>query len=318
MAEKVERPSGAGLKITVNAAKKEQIKTAIEGQVDHLILTNYGEILDGSFFSSEEFGWLLKEYKKADCPKISINIPSIIYNEDFSALEDSLHRSIEHGITSFRISNIGVLELLKKISEKEETGIEIHLGHSFNLFNTFSANLFNEYCSNGILLRGLEFSPELNLEEISSITSRILHKFSLKPEISIFGYGFFPVIHTRYKIDNLINGYERGNEYYLEDSKGYNFRITGDRKGDIIIFNSKRICTLFDLDKILQSKITNVIVDGMFHDNRELQRVIKIHREAINILKNKGTGSYHQFVSTLLEDNLFKDYSKGHIFRGVK
>ena len=316
--KKGERHPDGSLGITVNAVKRQQIKIAVEEEADHIVLGNFSDILDESFFSSDEYGWLLKKYSRPGCPKISINIPAVIYKDDLAFLKSSLQRSIKHGITSFRISNTGVLELLKEISKKEGIGIEIYLGHSLNLFNTSSVNLFNEYCSDQVLLKGLEFSPELNLEEISQIISRIYAKFSFRPEISIFGYGFFPVMHARYKIDHLINGYNQGSKYYLEDMKGYSFRIDGDHKGDIVIFNSKKICTLFDLDKILQAMITNVTIDGRFQNDRELRKVIKTYRESLNTLKSKGTDSYHRFTASLQEDSLFKDYSKGHIFRGVK
>ena len=317
-AKKEERHHDDGLEITVNAVKRHQIKTSLEGEADHIVLSNFGDILDGSFFSSDEFGWLLKKYSLPGCPRISINTPSIIYNDDLASLKSGLQRFIKLGFTNFRVSNIGVLELLKEISKKEKIGIGIYLGHSLNIFNTFSANLYNEYCSGQIMLKGIEFSPELNLEEISGIITRIRHKFAFKPEISIFGYGFFQVIHARYKVDHLINGYKQDSKYYLEDMKGYGFRVDGDHKGDIMIFNSKKICTLFDLDKILGAMITNVIIDGRFQNNRELQKVIKVYRESLNILKNKGMDRYHRFVASLQEDSLFKDYSKGHILRGVK
>lgn len=308
---------GTGLMVTVNAAKKEQARTAFEGGADHIVLGNFGEILDKSYFSSEEFGWLLKKMESTGSQGISIDIPDIIYDDDIEALKDSLRILIENGIKSFRISNIGALRLLKDISKEEDTRINIRIGHSLNIFNTFSAVLFKEYCSDGIILKGLEFSPELNLEEISGTILRIHNKYSFKPVISIFSYGFFPVMKARYKISDLINGYKRSSDYYLEDSKNYNFRIAGGYNGDIMIFNSKKICTLFDLDKILGSMITNVIIDGRFLDNRKLQKVIATYRETINILKNKGPESYHRFVLALQEDTLFKDYSKGHIFRGV-
>ena len=315
--KRAEINNGTGLMVTANVVKKEQARTAFEEGADHIILGNFGEILDKSYFSSEEFNWLLKKYKSTGSPGISIDIPAIIHDDDIDALKDSLLILIEYGIKSFRISNIGVLQLLKSIGKEKGTRIDIHIGHSLNIFNTFSALLFNEYCSDGIILKGLEFSPELNLEEISGIISRIKIKYSFKPVISIFSYGFFSVMQARYKINNLIKGYKPGSIYYLKDSKDYNFRIDGSYKGDIMIFNSKKICTLFDLDKVLESMVTNVIIDGRFHTAGELQKVIATYRESINILKNKGPENYHRFITALQEDTLFKDYSKGHIFRGV-
>ena len=85
-----------------------------------------------------------------------------------------------------------------------------------------------------------------------------------------------------------------------------------------MIYNSKKICTLFDLEKIYKSGIDNIIIDTRFFKEKDFLKIIKIYREAIDTLQNKGGKEYKDFVLFLKDDLLFKNYSKGHLLRGIE
>jgi collagenase-like PrtC family protease len=116
----------------------------------------------------------------------------------------------------------------------------------------------------------------------------------------------------------FLTGSSNVNQYYIEDIKGYSFRIQSDYNNNMMTFNSRNICTLFDLDKIRASGINNIILDSRFYDKRDFDRIIKNYREAIEILQEEGIDKYRLFTSKLENDDLFKNYSKGHLLRGVE
>jgi len=94
--------------------------------------------------------------------------------------------------------------------------------------------------------------------------------------------------------------------------------VGSDYNENIIIFNSKNFCTVFDIDKIFESGLNNIILDRRFFKEKEFLKIIKIYREAIDMVKKKDKKKYSDFISCLKDDRLFKDYSKGHLMRGVE
>ena len=87
--------------------------------------------------------------------------------------------------------------------------------------------------------------------------------------------------------------------------------------GNTIIYNSKKICTIFDMDSVLESGINNIIIDGKFMEPDELSKVAGIYGKVMSVLLEKGRKEYKRFTHQLEDEKLFKDYSRGHLFRGV-
>ena len=85
-----------------------------------------------------------------------------------------------------------------------------------------------------------------------------------------------------------------------------------------LIFNSKNFCTFFELGKILKSGVNNIIIDSKFFKKKDFNKIIKIYSEAVDILLKKGEKKYKDFSCLMKDDQLFKNYSKGHLLRGVE
>ncbi len=283
-----------------------------------MIYSNLKELVNGRGVDNSIIE-SLKKYNDLKSVKISIETPYILYDSDFKTIEKNILKLLEHKINNYKISNPALLELFNEKGSHGSSDIGVYLGFNFNLFNTLSVIFFNDLINKDNLLKGIEFSPELNLEEISKIKSNKMnfHKDKDNLEFSIYGHGYFRIMNSRYKIE-FLNGSSNVNQYYIEDIKGYSFRIQSDYNNNMMTFNSRNICTLFDLDKIRASGINNIILDSRFYDKRDFDRIIKNYREAIEILQEEGIDKYRLFTSKLENDDLFKNYSKGHLLRGVE
>ena len=305
-------------KLTLSAYIYEQecIEPAVDKGITHIIYSNFKEMVYGSNFKASLIK-SLKKYNEFKDIKISINTPSILYDDDFISLKKNILKLLDSGLNNFKISNPGVLELLNEIGCKDKPDINLYLSFNFNLFNSLSVVFFKDLLSDNVILKGIELSPELNLEEILKIISNAENLFKDEIEFSIFGQGYFPVMNSRYKIKFLTNKACGGN-FYIEDIKGYRFPVSSDYNENMIIFNSSNTCTLFNLDNIKDSRINNIIIDSRFLEKKDFYKVLRSYREAIDILYNKGIKKYKIFTSYLQDDNLFKNYSKGHLFRGVE
>ncbi|MFZ3086175.1 MAG: U32 family peptidase, partial [Candidatus Hydromicrobium sp.] len=305
-------------KLTLSAYIYEQecIEPAVDKGITHIIYSNFKEMVYGSNFKASLIK-SLKKYNEFKDIKISINTPSILYDDDFIWLKKNILKLLDCGLNNFKISNPGVLELLNEIGCKDKSDINLYLGFNFNLFNSLSVVFFKDLLSDNIILKGIELSPELNLEEILKIISNAEDLFKDEIEFSIFGHGYFPVMNSRYKIKFLTNKAGGGN-FYIEDIKGYRFPVDSDYNENMLIFNSRNTCTLFNLDNIKDSGVNNIIIDSRFLEKKDFYKILRSYREAIDILYNKGIIKYKIFTSYLQDNNLFKNYSKGHLFRGVE
>ena len=294
------------------------IESAIDNGADHVIYNDSKELVKGRGVEKSIIE-SLKKYNDLKSVKISIETPYILYDSDFKSIEKNILKLLEHKINNYKISNPALLELFNEIGSQDSSGIGIYLGYNFNLFNTLSLIFFNDLINANNLLKGIEFSPELNLEEIFEIKSTKMNFYKGKDnmEFSIFGHGYFRIMSSRYKIE-FLTGNSNVNQYYIEDIKGYRFRIGADYNNNMMTFNSRNICTLFDLDKIKASGINNIILDSRFYDKRDFGRIIKNYKEAVEILQEDGIDKYRLFTSKLENDDLFKNYSKGHLLRGVE
>jgi collagenase-like PrtC family protease len=265
---------------------------------------------------------LMKKYIKDKGVKICIDTPHIIYDDDFETVRNIITGLIGEGVKNFRVSNPGVLELLMEIkSPGKKKDVGVYLSTDFNLFNTITVNFFEELIGRELTLKGMELSPELKLGEISGIISNMLaigkNLKNREPEFSIFGHGYFKIMSSRYKLD-YITGDKKKGKFYLEDEKGYMFPVASDYNGNMTIFNSRNICTIFDLDKIEGSNLNSIIVDSRFYTREDFKKILNSYREASKILFDKGVKEYKSFISNLKGDSLFSNYSKGHLFRGVE
>jgi len=307
-------------KLTISACIYDHnyIESAIDNGADHVIYNNFMELVRGGEVEKSIIE-SLKRYNDLKSVKISVETPFIIYDSEFKSIEKNIWKLLENKINNYKISNPALLELLDETGSQGSSGIGIYLAFNFNLFNTLSLIFFNDLINEKNLLKGIEFSPELNLEEILEIeTNRInFNKGKYNPEFSIYGHGYFRIMSSRYKIE-FLTGSSNVNQCYIEDIKGYRFRIGSDYNNNMMIFNSRNICTLFDLDKIKASGINNIILDSRFYDKRDFYRIIKNYKEAIEILQEDGIDKYRLFTSKLENDDLFKNYSKGHLLRGVE
>jgi len=296
----------------------EYIESAIQNGTDHVIYNDFKELVKDSGIESSIIK-SLEKYSNSKYINVTVGTPYIMYDSDFKSIEKNILNLLEHGINNYKISNPALLELFNEIGNRGNHDIGVYLGFDFNLFNTLSFIFFNDLIGENNLLKGIEFSPELNLEEIFKIKSDTINFYKGKknPEFSIYGQGYFRIISSRYKL-KFLTGNSNDNHFYIEDIKGYRFRIASDYNDNMMIFNSRNICTLFDLDKIKKSGINNIILDSRFYEKKDFDRIIKNYREAIKILEEDGVEKYKFFTSKLENDSLFKNYSKGHLLRGVQ
>ncbi len=312
------RSAAGKISITVNVYDREQLMTVLRAGLFNIVCCYSGIITDGEIIENLSG---IRSYTQETGKNIIIDTPQIIYDREFDDITEGIRRLLRDNIKSFRVLNSGILEIFREIDLEGKKPM-IFLGSSFNIFNMLSMEFFTDLLDNKKTeFSGVEFSPELNTSETERIIKNFnnLHENKKNFAFSVFGHGYHKVMTARYDILNYHKKLKKkGINAFIEDRKGYKFPIGSDDSSNAIIYNSKKICTIFDLDRIADSGIGNIIIDGKFLEADELLKIADSYHRAVSVLFEKGKGKYRENVSKLENTRSFNDYSRGHLFRGVE
>src|SRR4030065_2234404 len=109
---------------------------------------------------------------------------------------------------------------------------------------------------------------------------------------------------------NLYTKYMQGKSYQIRDNKGYKFSISKDCNENMIVYNSRKICTIFDLDKILEGGLNYIIIDMKFIKDSEAVKIVKTYKKAINLLNENNISGYKDYMQTIADDKSFTGYTR--------
>jgi collagenase-like PrtC family protease len=177
-------------------------------------------------------------------------------------------------------------------------------------------------------------SAELTLQESNEIIIDLdkddnFKNLSVKPDFSIFSYGFYQVMISRVSYSGVIRNIDKDlKNFCLTDRKNYSFKLSQDYLLNTQIFNSKKHCLLFDLKEIVKNRINGFLIDLRFLEEEEVYHVFKLFIEGLNIAENlnksgndefkPGPGlaqKYEAFILKLSKSPYISDYTKGHLYR---
>jgi collagenase-like PrtC family protease len=199
---------------------------------------------------------------------------------------------------------------------------DISLEFCLNIFNhktaAFYCGLGKKYPS--IRIKAIGISPELGFNEIKTLTSLCLNSGISDVEFNLYGYGYYPVMISRYKLEYLdkdSNKPHSKEKYYLVDQKGYDFRVVKDYNDNLLFLNSRKICCLFDLPEVLSCGVNNLYIDTRTFEIGQVMEIIRTYRKALDLLTGGNFKELEDFLKNAGRNSLFSDYTKGHLDREV-
>jgi len=309
------------LELVVVLNKKNIAAEALNAGANKIIYDNFSEIIDNKDTSPFDSLKRLSDLCASNSIEFILNTPAIFYNTKAYDIEKIISELSINGIKNFAISNPGIIRLISETA----SDINLYLNPDLNIFNNLAVYFYYELIEKinaagsnlKISIKGMNLSPELNLEEMSEIIETF-RKNSLKDlNFSIFSYGYYPIMTARYKPEFLDTKYIQGTSYQIKDGKGYKFRISEDYNENIIVYNSMKICTIFDLDKIIECGLNSIIIDMKFIRDSEVGKIIKTYKKAIDLLSINDISGYKDYMQAIVRDKSFTDYTRGHLLRGV-
>ncbi len=209
--------------------------------------------------------------------KIYVTVNIFAHNPDFDALADWLKFLESAGVDAVLVSDPGIFSLTKEL-----TNLEIHISTQANVTNYRAANFWQKLGAARIVL-----ARELSFAEISEIKNRC------PAELEIFVHGAMCISYSgRCWLSHYLTGRD-GNlgecthscrwKYNLVEEKrpGEFFEVGEDSRGAYVM-NSKDLCLLPHLDKIISAGVSSLKIEGRMKSVNYVAGAVKVYRAAID------------------------------------
>ena len=210
--------------------------------------------------------------------KIYVTVNIFAKNADFDELAAYLKFLDDVGVDAVLISDLGVFTLAKEVTKN----LDLHVSTQANVTNYRAVNFFHELGASRIVL-----ARELTFDEISAI------KRNCAAELEIFVHGAMCISYSgRCYLSHYLTG-RSGNrgecthscrwKYSLVEEKRPNeyFNIEEDERGAYVM-NSKDLCLLPCLDKVIESGVSSLKIEGRMKSVNYVAGVVKTYRQAID------------------------------------
>jgi len=283
-----------GLTVLVN--RPEQARVAIEAGADmaYLDLAGLGQ---GKWHLMRS----LQEIEREHCKRIVPLLPRIQQSGDKS----DYHQAVQSRFDSVMIASWADLGWALANTSR------VYADYSLNVYNRQTLKVLSEP---GVKTACL--SPELNFAQLEA--------FRDYSGIELLIHGELILMQSRYcLLGGRIgpDGYKCGkpclkDEYYLRDSKGFEFPVSTDRECRFYVFNSRTLCMMEDLARLLALRPASLRIEGRRLRTDDLKMTVKLYRQAIDEQwsgNSPGLAIYQQ----QLEKFSNSAFTKGHYYRGV-
>ncbi|WOX79318.1 peptidase U32 family protein [Candidatus Shikimatogenerans bostrichidophilus] len=286
----------------------DSLYAAIESGADSIY---YG--IEQLNMRASKINFTIKDIKKINeiCKKKNIKkyltLNTIIYDHDINFVKKILYEAKEYNIDAIIAMDSFVIKYSNKLN------LPIHISTQLNITNYESLKFYSKYSDVFVLSR------ELNLNQIKYITNKInlynLKGFSKKKiKIEIFCHGSLCMaisgkcylsLHTYNSSANRGVCKQNCRRKYIVKDKESNIELEVDNE---YIMSSKDLCTINFLDKIIDSGVSILKIEGRNKSPEYVSKCTKCYKEAIESIYNN---TYKKEKILIWINELKKVYNRG-------
>lgn len=249
------------------------------------------------------------EYAHANGVRVHVTMNIVPHDNDMDGLEEYLKFLDEIGVDALIISDPGIFSIAKDI-----TDIDLHISTQASVTNTATVNFWYNMGAKRVIL-----ARELSLEEIIDIIKNTPKDL----EIEVFVHGAMCISYSgRCLLSNYMTGRDanRGDcaqacrwKYSIQEESrpGEYYPIEEDGSGTYIM-NSKDLCLIDELDKLIEAGIDSFKVEGRMKTAFYVATVIRSYRQVIDAYyEDNYTSEVIQKYFNELEKASHRHYTKG-------
>jgi putative protease len=179
------------------------------------------------------------------------------------------------------------------------------------VFNQYSLQFLRDLGSKSICL-----SPELNFSQLQNFANFDKVEMLVHGEMILMESQFCSLEALLGKGEGKCSGHCMKDEYYIQDEKSYEFPIATDADCRFYVFNSRTLCMIEDLPRLMAFGPDSLRIEGRRMEQEELSQTVKRYRQAVDGVA-AGTrvdlSGYKQDLEQLSKSS----FTKCHYYRGV-
>ncbi|NOY37041.1 MAG: U32 family peptidase [Chlorobi bacterium] len=236
-----------------------------------------------------------------------LTLNTIVYDQEIPVMQRVLNEAKRCGIDAVIISDQAALQYA------HELGLEIHLSTQLNISNIQSLKFYAGYAEVVVLAR------ELNLMQIEKITRQIKRENITGPSgspirVELFAHGALCMaisgkcylsLHENNASANRGTCEQTCRKAYVvtEKETGYELEINNE-----YIMSPKDLATIGFLDRILDTGISVLKIEGRARSPEYVKTTVSCYREAIDAVEN---GSYNADKVKIWKERLSTVFNRG-------
>ena len=303
------------IELLAPAGDMERLVSAVEYGADAVYLAGktFGMRAAPSNFTDEQLSEAV-EYAHSKGVKVYLTCNVLPRNDELGELPGFIENAKKAGVDAFIVSDMGVLDYVKKYAPD----VEIHISTQTGIVNYAAANAFYNMGAKRIVT-----ARELSMNELSEMRKNIPEDM----DVEVFVHGAMCVSFSgRCLISNyLVNrDANRGEcaqpcrwKYTLMEEKrpGQYFPIEeGD--GGTYIMNSRDMCMIEHIPELVKAGVTSFKIEGRAKSAYYVAVVTNAYRKAIDGYLENPSDDYkpEQWIVDEMRKISYRDYCTGFFF----
>ncbi|MDO5047365.1 MAG: U32 family peptidase [Anaerococcus sp.] len=296
------------------AGDMERLKAAIKFGANAVFLAgdDFGLRANAKNFSKEGLKEALA-YAHERNVRVHVTMNVLPHDEDMTGIVEYLEYLDEIGVDALIISDPGIFSLAK-----EHTNIDLHISTQASVTNSATVKFWHDMGAKRIIL-----ARELSFEEIKNIKANAPSDM----EIECFVHGAMCISYSgRCLLSNYMTGRDanRGDcaqacrwKYSIQEENrpGEYFPI-GEDEGGTFIMNSKDLCLIDEIDKLIEAGIDSFKIEGRMKTAFYVATVIRSYRQVIDAYYE---GNYSKDLADKYLDEIKKashrDFTKAFFYQ---
>lgn len=192
-----------------------------------------------------------------------------------------------------------------------EKGLKPYGDYSLNIFNPVTLDFLRR---NGVV--GACLSPELNYAQLKGFGPRQGAEMIIHGELILMVSEYCILGGLLAPDQRECPGFCRRQDYSLKDERGYVFPVATDPRCRFYLFNSRTLCLMEELDKILALGLESLRIEARRFTPQQVEETVQAYRQALALITSGREAPLHS-LRQRLEATSPSHFSRYHFYRGV-
>jgi putative protease len=238
--------------------------------------------------------------------KCYLTVNTILYDHDLPLMRKIMDAAKQNGVDGIIASDLAAVMYANHI------GIDVHISTQMSISNIEAIKFFSQYSDRVVLAR------ELNIAMVKKLSQEIEKQQVRGPkgelmEIEAFIHGAMCVAISGRCGMSLFTSNSSANRGACKQNCRHRYTVTDDNGNQLVLDNEfimspKDLCTIGMLDKIVESGIKVLKIEGRGRAPEYVSRVVTCYREALDSIAD---GTYSQEKIDQWNETLGTVYNRG-------